>query len=69
MHQCLTKFLVIMNKLDKVIGLLLIKIVLVLSCVMLGIFSVAICGINVGSAIAFLAIVLTVLALDSMSSK
>jgi uncharacterized membrane protein len=58
-----------MNKLDKVIGLLLIKIVLVLSCVMLSIFSVAICDINVGSAIAFIAIVLTVLALDSIRSK
>lgn len=64
--QCLTKFLVIMNKLDKMISLMLIKIVLVLSCVAFSVLSVAFGGINVGGAIAFVAIVLTVIALDSV---
>lgn len=48
------------------IGLMLIKIVLVLSCVAFSILSVAFGGIHVGGAIAFVAMVLTVLALDSM---
>lgn len=55
-----------MNKLDKMIGLMLIKLVLVLSCVAFSVLSVAFGGINVGGAIAFIAIVLTLITLDSI---
>ena len=55
-----------MNKLDKMIGLMLIKLVFVLSCVAFSVLSVAFGGINVGGAIAFIAIVLTLITLDSI---
>lgn len=55
-----------MNKLDKMIGLMLIKLVFVLSCVAFSVLSVAFGGINVGGAIAFIAIVLTLITLNSI---
>ena len=55
-----------MNKLSAKLGILLIKIILVLACVMFSVLSIAFAGIHVGSAMAFLAVIGTVLTLDSM---
>lgn len=55
-----------MNKIDKKIGIVMLKIILILLFLMFSILSVAMFNVHVGCAIAFVAMVLTVLALDSM---
>ena len=65
MLQCLTIFLVVMNKLDKIIAIFLLKIWIMISGIALSILSVVLFDVHVGIAIAFVGIILTVLALDS----
>lgn len=54
-----------MNKLDKIIAIVLLKLFIVLSGITFSILSVVLFDVHIGFAIAFIAIVLTVLALDN----